>query len=358
MIDLLNNDLLRRMLFLPEQASTFAVSVDRLHYFVITTTMVASTLVGVTAIYFFFRYRRVSETQTTPVVHPSLGFEVAVVSIPLAVFLVWFVIGFGDYAKLANPPPDAMDVYVMGKQWMWKFAYPDGPNSVGVLHVPANRPVRLLLTSRDVIHSFFIPAFRLKQDVLPNRYTETWFQATKPGHYQVMCAEYCGTQHSKMWATVVVLAPEAFDAWLKEQQRGLVARADILADPDMVSIQGNLVEQGKRVAMDQGCLRCHSINKAVNDTERHIGPTWVDLYQRPTKLLTGATIIADEAYLTESMMEPNAKIVSGYQPIMPSYQGKLSGPDAAAVVEYIKSLRSDSSELQPVKGPVYEQLRQ
>jgi cytochrome c oxidase subunit 2 len=358
MIDLLNNDLLRRMLWLPEQASTFAVSVDRLHYFVIITTMISSALVGGTAVYFFFRYRRRSENQTTPVVHPTVGFEVAVVSIPLAVFLLWFVIGFGDYAKLANPPPEAMDVYVMGKQWMWKFAYPDGPNSVGVLHVPANRPVRLLLTSRDVIHSFFIPAFRLKQDVLPNRYTETWFQATKPGRYQVLCAEYCGTQHSKMWATVVVLAPEAFDAWLKEQQRGLVARADVLADPDMVSIQGNLVEQGKRVAMDQGCLRCHSINKAVNNTEQHIGPTWVDLYQRPTKLLTGGTIIADEAYLTESMMEPNAKIVFGYQPIMPSYQGKLSGPDAAAVVEYIKSLRSDASELQPVKGPVYEQLRQ
>ena len=129
-----------------------------------------------------------------------------------------------------------------------------------------------------------------------------------------------------------------------------MARADILADPDMVSIQGNLVEQGKRVAMDQGCLRCHSINKAVNDTERHIGPTWMDLYQRPTKLTSGATIIADEAYLTESMMEPNAKIVLGYQPVMPSYQGKLSGPDAAAVVEYIKSLRSDASELPACEG--------
>jgi cytochrome c oxidase subunit 2 len=357
MNDLLNNDLLRRMLFLPEQASTFAVSVDRLHYFVIVTTMVASALVGGTAIYFFFRYHRRSETQTTPAVHPTLGFEAAVVSIPLAIFLVWFVIGFGDYAKLANPPPEAMDVYVMGKQWMWKFAYPEGPNSVGVLHVPANRPVRLLMTSRDVIHSFFVPAFRLKQDVLPNRYTETWFQATKPGRYQVLCAEYCGTQHSKMWATVVVLSPEAFDAWLKEQQRGLVARADILADPEMVNIRGDLVEQGKRVAMDQGCLRCHAINAAVNDTEQHIGPTWVDLYQRPTKLDSGETIIADEAYLTESMMDPNAKLTAGYKPIMPTYQGKLSGPDAAAVVEYIKSLRSDRTELQPLKGPVYEQLR-
>src|SRR5208283_3902169 len=128
--DLLNNDWLRHLLFLPEQASTFAVRVDRLHDFVIITTMLMSAVVGALTIYFFFRYRRRSETQTTPAIHPTIGFEVAVVSVPLAVFLVWFVIGFGDYAKLANPPPDAMDVYVMGKQWMWKFAYPDGPNSV------------------------------------------------------------------------------------------------------------------------------------------------------------------------------------------------------------------------------------
>ena len=356
--DRLDTDWLRRLLWLPEQASTFAVSVDRLHYFVITTTMVMSGLTAALAFYFFFRYRRLSENQTTPAVHPTVGFEVAAVSIPLVVFLSWFVIGFGDYAKLANPPPDAMDVYVMGKQWMWKFAYPEGPNSIGVLHVPANRPVRLLITSRDVIHSVFIPAFRIKMDALPGRYTEIWFTATKTGRYQILCTEYCGAQHSKMWGEVVVMAPEAFDEWIKEQQRGLVARTDILADPDMVSIQGNLVEQGKRVAMEQGCLRCHSINNAVNDTERHIGPTWVDLYQRPTKLTTGDTIVADEAYLTESMMEPNAKIVAGYQPLMPSYQGKMSGPDTAAVVEYIKSLRSDSAELQPVKGPVYEQLRQ
>ncbi len=198
--DLLDTDWLRRLLWLPEQASTFAVSVDRLHYFVIITTMVMSGVTGALAFYFFFRYRRVSENQTTPAVHPTVGFEVAAVSVPLVVFLAWFVIGFGDYVKLANPPPDAMDVYVMAKQWMWKFAYPDGPNTIGVLHVPANRPVRLLLTSRDVIHSFFVPAFRLKQDVLPGRYTETWFQATKPGRYQVLCAEYCGTQHCKMWA--------------------------------------------------------------------------------------------------------------------------------------------------------------
>jgi len=225
----------------------------------------------------------------------------------------------------------------MGKQWMWKFAYPEGPNSIGVLHVPANRPVRLLITSRDVIHSVFIPAFRVKMDAQPGRYTETWFIATKPGRYQMLCTEYCGAQHSKMWGEVVVMAPEAFDEWIKEQQRGLVSRQDVLADESQVSQQGSLAQWGKQVAIYQGCLRCHN----VSGPEPATGPSWVDLYQQPTKLADGREIIADEAYLTESMMEPTVKVVAGYQPVMPNYQGKLSGPEAAAIVEYIKSLRSD-----------------
>jgi cytochrome c oxidase subunit II len=331
------NELMRRLLFLPEQASTFAVDVDRLHYFVISVTMVASFAVGAIAIVFFWVYRRKTENQATPHVSPTALFEIVAISIPLTLFLTWFAIGFRDFVKVSSPPPDAMDVYVMGKQWMWKFAYPEGPNSVGVLHVPANRPVRLLITSRDVIHSFFVPAFRIKMDALPGRYTEIWFEATKLGRFQILCTEFCGTQHSKMWGEVVVLAPEAFDEWIKEQQRGLVARQDVLADETQVSLQGSLVQWGKQVAIAQGCFRCHNASSADPAT----GPSWVDLYQQPTKLADGREIIADEAYLTESMMEPNVKVVAGYQPVMPSYQGKLTGPEAAAIVEFIKSLRSD-----------------
>ena len=340
------NELLRRMLFLPEQGSTFAKDVDQLHYFVIITTMVASAAVGLTALIFFWRFRRKTKNQATPIVVPSIGLEVAFVTVPLVFFLTWFVIGFRDFVRYQNPPANAMDVYVMGKQWMWKFAYPDGPNSIGVLHVPAGRPVRLLITSRDVLHSFFVPGFRIKTDAVPGRYSQAWFTATTPGRYQVLCAEYCGAQHSKMWAEVVVLAPEAFDDWLKEQQRGLVSRQDVLADADLVSVRGNLEEQGKRVAMEQGCLKCHSING-----DPHIAPTWLDLYQRKTQLQTGTTLIADEAYLTESMMDPRAKIVAGYQPVMPSYQGKLTGPDSAALVAYIKSLRSDRVQAAPTPAP-------
>ncbi len=331
------NELMRRLLFLPEQASTFAQDVDNLHYFVITVTMVSSLAVGLTAIAFFWKYRRRRENEATPFVSPTPMFEVLAISVPLAFFLVWFAIGFRDFVKLSSPPAEAMDVYVMAKQWMWKFAYPEGPNAIGVLHVPANRPVRLLITSRDVNHSFFVPAFRVKMDALPGRYTETWFTATKTGRYQILCTEYCGAQHSKMWGEVVVMAPEAFDEWIKEQQRGLVARQDVLADETQVTPQGSLTQWGKQVAMFKGCLRCHN----VDSPEPANGPSWVDLYQQQIKLADGREIIADEAYLTESMMEPTVKVVAGYQPIMPNYQGKLSGAETAAIVEFIKSLRSD-----------------
>jgi cytochrome c oxidase subunit 2 len=298
--------------------------------------------VALVAIAFFWKYRRRRENQSTPHISPTAGFEVLAISVPLAFFLLWFAIGFRDFVKVSSPPPDAMDVYVMGKQWMWKFAYPEGPNSIGVLHVPANRPVRLLVTSRDVIHSIFVPAFRIKIDALPGRYTEIWFTATKTGRYQILCTEYCGAQHSKMWGEVVVMAPEAFDEWLKDQQRGLVSRQDVLADEtgQITTLQGSLAQWGKQVAVAQGCLRCHN----VDSREPATGPSWVDLYQQPTKLTDGREIIADEAYLTESMMEPTVKVVAGYQPLMPNYQGKLSGADAAAIVEFIKSLRSDRTE--------------
>ena len=187
------NDLMRRLLWLPDQASTFASKVDTLHYFVIAVTMIASTATGLMAFYFFFKYRERRRNQSTPLVIPSVKFEVLVIGVPLFFFLLWFVQGFRDYVWYTTPPKNTLDVYVMGKKWMWKFAYPDGPNGNAVLTVPANRPMRLLMTSRDVIHSFYVPDFRIKQDVLPGHYTETWFEATKPGRYQIMCTEYCGT---------------------------------------------------------------------------------------------------------------------------------------------------------------------
>jgi len=348
------NELLRRLLFLPDQASTFALDVDYLHYFVILTTFVMSTGVGLTAIWFFIRYRRRSETQTTPHIEPKMWMEALFVAVPLMFFIGWFFLGYREFVRQATPPIDSMDVYVMGKKWMWKFAYPDGPNAVNVLRVPAGRNVRLLMTSRDVIHSFYVPEFRVKMDVLPGRYTQIWFNATTPGRYQILCAEYCGAGHSIMRGEVIVLRPQEYEDWLAMERRGLLASQQDGAPTalEFVPPLGNLIEQGRRIAADQGCLKCHTI-----DGTRHIGPTWLDLYQRRERLSDGSVVFVDEAYLTESMMDPAEKIVEGYQPVMPSFQGKLAGPEVAALVEYIKSLQSDAVRTGPSEGPAYAPIR-
>lgn len=347
------NELMRRILFLPEQASEYARSVDHLHYFVILTTMAASVGVFGTALFFFVRYRRRSDTDVTPHVAPRAIHEVLFIGVPLSFFLLWFAIGFPQFASLQTPPKDAMDVFVQGKKWMWKFAYPGGPNAVDTLRVPVGRPVRLLITSRDVIHSFFVPALRVKQDALPGRYTQTWFTADRPGRYEIFCAEFCGIGHSAMLGELVVMPAEEFDAWVGDQRKGIARAQDAHPTPgEPVMIASSIVEEGRRVAAEQGCLKCHSV-----DGSAHIGPTWLNLYLRREKLKDGRTIIADEGYLTKSMMDPAADIVAGYQNVMPTFQGKLAPPEAAAVVEYIKSLRTSAGPTGPSEPPAYESIK-
>jgi cytochrome c oxidase subunit II len=347
------NELLNNILFLPEQASTFAERVDSLHIFVVTVTMLSSFVTGTAALYFFFRYRRRSPEQTTEYVIPSVKTEFLFVSLPLVFFLAWFVIGFRDFVFVTTPPKDAMDVYVMGKQWMWKFSYPEGPNGVNVLHVPANRPVRLLITSRDVLHSFFVPAFRIKMDAVPGRYQQTWFEATKPGTYQILCTEYCGLSHSKMLGEVVVLSPEEWDAWSNEQRKGsLKNRQDALADLSLAPYPSRMAEQGQKVAAEVGCFKCHTVNG-----EPHIGPTFQGLYGRQESLEDGTTLRVDEAYITQSMMDPGAHLTLGFPNVMPTFQGKLTGPQTAAIVEYIKTLRTPDIRTGASQGPVYEPIQ-
>jgi cytochrome c oxidase subunit 2 len=346
------NDLIRRLLFLPEQASQHARDVDKLHFFIVSVAMVAAFGVFLTALVFYVKYRRRSEADVTAVVKPRLIHEVLFVGGPLAFFLLWFAMGFPLFVDLQSPPPDAMDVFVQGKKWMWKFAYPGGPSSLDVLRVPQGRPVRLLITSRDVIHSFFVPALRVKQDALPGRYTQTWFNADRAGSYQIFCAEYCGLGHSAMLGELVVMPADEFDVWIAEQRRGLASSQDsapVAGEP--VRAASSLVEQGRIVAAEQGCLKCHTV-----DGSRHIGPTWVDLYLRREKLKDGREVVADEAYLTKSMMDPGADIVAGYQNVMPTFQGKLTPPEAAAIVEYIKSLKTPAVRVGPSEGPVYESI--
>jgi cytochrome c oxidase subunit 2 len=303
-----------------------------------------------TALLFFVKFRRRSDHDVTPHVTPTWIHEVLFIGTPLFFFLLWFAIGFPQYADLQRPPQGAMDVYVQAKKWMWKFAYPGGPSSLDTLRVPAGRPVRLLITSRDVIHSFFVPALRVKQDALPGRYTQTWFTADRPGRYEIFCAEYCGTGHSSMLGELVVMPAQEFDAWLQQQRRGLASAQD--ASPlagDPVRPASSLVQEGERVAAEQGCLKCHSV-----DGTRHIGPTWKDLYMRQERLQGGKTVVADEAYITKSMMDPAADLVAGYQNVMPTFQGRLSPPEVAAIVEYIKSLRAAALRSGPSEGPAYE----
>jgi cytochrome c oxidase subunit 2 len=315
-------------------------------------TVLGATGVFLAALYFFIRYKRRTDTDVTPHVEPRTIHEVIFVGGPLALFLLWFAIGFPQYLQLSQPPKDAMDVFVQGKRWMWKFAYPNGPSSIDVLRVPVGRPVRVLITSRDVIHSFYVPALRIKMDALPGRYTQTWFTADRPGRYEIFCAEYCGLSHSGMLAELVVMPGRDFDDWMTQQRRGLARAQDAAPVPgEKVLAASNVIEEGRRVAAEQGCMKCHSV-----DGTRHIGPTWVDLYQREERLQNGKTVRADEAYLTKSMMDPSADIVHGYQNVMPTYQGKLSPPEVAAVVEYIKSLRTPAVGSGASEGPVYESV--
>jgi cytochrome c oxidase subunit 2 len=210
--------------------------------------------------------------------------------------------------------------------------------------------VRLLITSRDVIHSFYVPELRVKQDALPGRYTQTWFNADRPGRYQIFCAEYCGLSHSGMLAELVVLPGPAFDQWIADQRRALAQAQDGAATRGERVLPGSdLLAEGRTVAAQQGCLKCHSV-----DGSRHIGPTFLDLWQRREKLSTGEEIAADEAYLTRSMMDPAAQVVAGYQNVMPSFQGRMTPPEVAAVVEYLKSLKTPAVQAGPSEGPVYE----
>lgn len=337
------DEFMRAILFLPDAASQFADDIDHLHFFVIVTTMFGSAAVGFLALYWLVRYRRRGKPSATPHVSPPAWFEISWIGGLLTLFILFWVLGFRQYISYATPPKDAEEVYVTAKQWMWKFAHPSGRSSVGVLVVPEGRKVRLIMTSRDVIHSFYVPAFRIKQDVLPGRYTNAWFEARAEGIYPVYCTEFCGTFHSRMWASVVVLSASAYERWLEGEVPESVAQAGRRLALGMLEVRRvdtltevDMAEAGKTAAADYGCFSCHTI-----DGQPHIGPTWRGLFGKRVQLEDGKTVVADEQYLTRSMMDPQGQIVAGYRPVMPTYLGQLPQPEAAAIVEFIKSLEHE-----------------
>jgi cytochrome c oxidase subunit 2 len=305
--------------------------------------MAGVTLAAAIAAVFLLRYRRrTSVIPLTPRVTAPLWLEICVVGGLLGMFCLWWVVGFTQYRKIQTPPADAMPIYVTAKQWMWKFAYPSGPSSADALVVPVGRPVKLIMTSRDVIHSFYIPEFRIKQDVVPGRAVTAWFEAVEAGTYDVLCTQYCGTRHSLMRAQVVALAATDYARWLD------AARAPLTLPGAKGDGQG-LADRGRQVAAERGCLRCHSV-----DGSPFIGPTWANAFGHRRKTADGHEVLIDEAYLTESMMDPRAVIAAGFQPVMPSYQGALTPAETSAILEYIRSLREvqPAGVVPPPAGPI------
>lgn len=305
---------------LPPQKSTIAEGTDALFHFINITSI--TLLIGITIaiVYFSWKYRRRSENDVTPVITHNSKLEIAWSVIPLILVLIVFAWGLNGYVNLITPPDDAYEIRVVGKSWLWEFHYETGFVSVNELHVPANRPVKLVMSSDDVLHSFYIPDFRIKMDVLPNRYTSVWFEAMEPGESTIFCTEYCGTAHSNMMATTFVHTQEDFETWL------ITAGS---ADDDM-----NPVELGEQLVTRNACTTCHSA-----DGTRLVGPTFQGLWRAERVMESGETLIADENYIRESILEPNAKITRGYQPVMPSYAGSLNDRQIDAIIEYIKTLQ-------------------
>lgn len=339
---------MRRILMLPEQASTMARDIDLLHYAVILSTLLGATAVTVVAGVFIVRYRAKDKDETrrgapraaerTRAAVPIWA-EVVAIAFLLSLFLVFWIVGYKQLISLQRIPEDAIDIHVVGKKWMWSFAYPNGAGSNATLYVPARRPIKLIITSRDVIHSFYLPQFRLKQDAVPGQATLAWFEAKQPGTYDIFCAEYCGTGHSAMLGQVQVVPPEQYERILRDLPAVPIEGEQILAGREGPGESASLAQVGERIAGRRGCMRCHTA-----DGTAHLGPTWAGLFGSKVRLDSGEEITVDEAYLTESMMDPLAKLRLGYEPIMPSYRGLLSAGEAGAIVEFIRALRESPPE--------------
>jgi cytochrome c oxidase subunit 2 len=297
----------------PERASTIAGNVDALFIFLLIVSGLITLLIFVCLVYFAARYRYRPGVLAEQI-EGSTPLELTWSIIPLFVFVVIFFWGAVVFFKERTPPADATEVYVVAKQWMWKLEHAEGQREINELHVPVGRDVKMIMTSQDVIHSFFIPAFRIKQDVVPGRYTVAWFRATKPGTYHLFCAEYCGTQHSGMIGSIVVQEPAQYEAWMNGGSTGPLSAS------------------GEKIFAELGCVTCHR-----NDSQGR-GPSLQGVFGKPVLLDDGRTVTADENYIRESILDPGAKIVNGYKPVMPTFQGLVSEEQLNALVAYVKSL--------------------
>ncbi|MEO8809649.1 MAG: cytochrome c oxidase subunit II [Rhodanobacter sp.] len=306
--------------WLPE-ASSIAPSVDTLWWLMIGLCSLVTIGVFGTMLAFTVHYRRGSHADRRNRHAKSLGVELTWTLVPFAMFIGLFVWSLVLFARLHTPPADAQTIYVVAKQWMWKIQHPGGQREINTLHVPLGQPVRLTMTSQDVIHSFYVPAFRIKQDVLPDRYTRLWFTATRLGRFRFFCTQYCGLDHSKMGGFVVVMRPADFARWL-----------DRHAGPE------SLAARGAAVFRQRGCSGCHGANASVH------APDLDGIFGRQVHLSDGSTVLADDRYIHDSIMLPDAQIVAGYAPIMPSFKGQIDESDMLALIAYLKSTSATASQ--------------
>jgi len=303
--------------FIPESASTVSGKVDALYFYLSGVTVFFTLLISGVLIFFVIKYRRRTAFEIPRPIAGSHKLETVWSVIPFIIAMSMFAWGAQVYFENSRPPKNANEVYVVGKQWMWKIQHSTGQREINALHVPVGRKIKLIMTSEDTIHDFFIPAFRIKADVLPGKYTTQWFEATKPGTYHLFCAEYCGMNHSGMIGSVIVMQPADFDNWLS----------------------GNASQQSPAVAGQQlfqslGCVSCHGANG-----EGGRGPALLGVFNSNVVLSGNQTVKADEGYLRESITNPQAKIVNGFGPIMPSFQGQISEEEIIAFTAFLEELK-------------------
>ena len=297
---------------IPDQASTIAKGVDYLFYFLTAVDIFFTVLIFATIFYFALRYRRRSVHAHGEQIEGNLPLEIAWTIIPLGICLLIFVWGTALFIRNSRPPNASLEIFVVGKQWMWKLQHSEGVEEINQLHIPVNQPVKLTMTSEDVIHDFSVPAFRVKKDVVPGMYTMLWFEATKTGTFHLFCDQYCGTNHSMMKGEVIVMEPTDYEQWLSGGLRG-----------------ETMAESGAKLYDQLGCMSCHGTGK---------GPAFTGVFGKPVKLMDGTTVTADEAYIRESVLYPSAKVVQGYKPIMPTFKGQVTEEQLIELIAYIKSL--------------------
>lgn len=300
--------------FAPTAATKIAGDWDSLYKFLLVSSFIACVLIIAGMIYFVTKYRRKTDNDKTPYISHNTMLEFLWSFIPLVLFMIMFAWGWSIYHEMRNPPADAKEVHVYGQQWLWQFEYKNGKKLNNEMVVPVGTPIKLIMTSKDVLHSFYVPSFRIKQDVIPGRYTQMWFQAEKMGEFHVFCTEYCGTDHSAMLAKIKVVEPAEYEKWLATSE-------ELAGGP------------GAKIYNDKGCVACHSL-----DGSPKVGPTFKGLFGSKRVFEDAGELVADENYIRESIVNPTAKTVKGYpKGAMPSFQGQLSEEDLTAIIDFIKS---------------------